>query len=282
MGTLLKQLSPPENFRANIFSLLALLLTTAVLYGHTLHVPFYLDDNAIFSGGYFLRDLGAAASNLFAQRGLTNFTFALNYRLADWSLAPLHLVNIALHAGCGLMVWSLLRQLVPGRRLPLLGALLFIAHPLQTQGVTYLAQRSTVLAAFFFLLAFYLHLQARKALDSGAALPSSKHLLPYAAAILAGACAVLAKENTATLPIVLIIYDQLFSCPVKRVWQRTWVYYLPFFLVPLLLGVITLSQQTGEKVAGYSYYPLESLLHNDPLHYLVTQFSVMWSYFRLS
>lgn len=258
-----------------------MLLITAGLYGHTLHVPFYLDDNALFSGTYLLRDLAAAAQNLFSQRGLTNLTFALNYRLADWSLAALHLVNIAFHLFCALLVWRLLRQLMRGRWLPLLGALLFIAHPLQTQGVTYLAQRSTVQGAFFFLLAFFFHLQARSQLAAGAVRTSSGYLLPHVAAVVAGMCAVLSKENTATLPLVLMAYDQFFPLPDRRTWTRATCDYLPFFPVPLLLGAVVLGKQVGVKVAGFSYYPLESLLHNDPLHYLVTQFSVMWSYLRL-
>jgi hypothetical protein len=119
--------------------------TVALLYGHTLQAPFYLDDVRGIAENSLLRDLPAAASRLFSQRGLTTLTFALNHRLTGLSLPSLHLVNILLHAGCGLLVWRLLLRLAGGGWLPLLGALLFVAHPLQTQGVTYLIQRAKVL-----------------------------------------------------------------------------------------------------------------------------------------
>lgn len=258
-----------------------LLLVTAALYGHTLQVPYYLDDNALFNGTFMLRDLVASTEHLFSQRGLTNLTFAINYRLTGWSLPALHLVNIVLHAGCGWLVWSLLRRLVPGRWPALLGALLFLAHPLQTQGVTYLAQRATVLGAFLFLLAFVLHLRSREV----ESLPEGERpvafLAWHGAAVLAGAAAVLAKDNTATLPLVLFAYDRLFPRAATRDWRRALIAYLPFCLVPLLLGITALTQQAKIAEIGFSPYPLASLQHNSPLHYLVTQFSVFWVYLRL-
>ena len=133
--------------RDSLIASLLLATLCVLLYGHTLDVPFYLDDYGNLDENFLLRDLPATATQIFSRRGLTNLTFALNYRLSGWSLPPLHLANIALHAGCGFLVWLLLRQLLGGRWLPLLGALLFVAHPLQTQAVTYLVQRSTVLAA---------------------------------------------------------------------------------------------------------------------------------------
>jgi hypothetical protein len=39
-------------------------------------------------------------------------------------------------------------------RIPLYASLIFIAHPVQTQAVTYIVSRSSVLATFFYLLTF--------------------------------------------------------------------------------------------------------------------------------
>lgn len=259
-----------------------LLVVVAALYGHTLQVPFYLDDNALFNGTYLLRDLPAAARNLFSQRGLSNLTFALNYRLAtDWSLLQMHLVNIALHAVCGLLVWRLLHRLVTGPWLPVCGALLFVSHPLQTQAVTYLAQRSTLLAACFSLLTLYCHLRSRDALTSALGRRSPAYRRWYLLTISLGACAVLSKENAATLPLLLITYDLLFPRSEQRSYRQAFLDYFPFFVVPLLLGGLALTEQVAASKVGYSPYPLESLQHNSPLYYLVTQFSVIWIYLRL-
>jgi protein O-mannosyl-transferase len=260
---------------------LLLLVAVAALYGHTLQAPFYLDDQWAIIDNHLLRDLPATLGNLFSQRGLTNLTLALNCRLTGLSLPALHLTNIALHAGCGILVWLLLRRLTPGDWPPLCGALLFVAHPVQTQAVTYLIQRATVLGAFFFLLAVLGSLRARQALAAGSSRSAPAYLWPYLGAVAAGACAVLAKENTATLPLLLLAYDRLFPLPGGRSWRQTLYDSLPFCLAPLLLGVAMLAvvaNTGGEKIL---YVPLASTEHNGPLHYLVTQFSVIWVYLRL-
>ena len=270
----------PVTFRQTLWAVALILGGTAALYGHTLNAPFYLDDQWAIVDRHLLRDLPATLSRFFGQRGLTNLTFALNYRLSGLSLPPLHLVNIALHAGCTILVWRLLLRLISGRWLPLLGALLFLAHPLQTQAVTYLVQRATVLGTFFALLTLLLYLQSRDALSSGHCRCSAAFLRPYLGAVLAGACAVLAKENTATLPLALLIHDRLFPRSEPGDWRRALGGCLPFCLAPLLLAGGFLLR-AGSLDNAVLFFPLESLRYNAPLNYLVTQFSVVWVYLRL-
>lgn len=253
----------------------------ALLYGNTLEVPFYLDDNRALLENYRLRDLGATMTGLFKQRGLTNLTFALNYRLSGWALPPLHLVNIALHAGCGLLAWRLLLRLLPARRLALPGALLFVSHPVQTQAVNYLVQRATLLGAFLWMLAFLLYLRARDVAAAGQRPGTPVFFRPYLGAVAAGALAVLAKENTATLPLVLLVWERLFPAEAEPGWRPALRRVLPFCVAPLLLGAGTALSLAGGNVERIFYYPLASLQHNTPLNYLVTQFSVLWVYLRL-
>ena len=258
-----------------------LVATVALLYGHTLDVPMYLDDHGALLGNSMLRDLPATAGHFFSQRGLTNLTFALNYRLTGWALPPLHLTNIALHLLCGILAWRLLLQLLPGRILPLLGALLFLAHPLQTQAVTYLVQRSAVLATMFFLAAVLCHRQARGRLAAGEGRLARGWLAWQAGAVFCGACAVLAKESTATLPLLLMVHDALFPLPQRRTRRQWLADYLPFFAVPLLLGGPLLFSLLQGGTIPRTASALVAQQHNDPLHYLVTQFSVLWVYLRL-
>ena len=256
---------------------LIILAAVALLYGHTLNVPMYLDDHRALLENYQLRDLPATVAKVFSQRGLSNLTFALNYRMTGWSLPPLHLVNIVLHAACGLLVWRLLLRLTKGPWLPLLGALLFVAHPLQTQAVNYLVQRATMLGAFFFLLAFLLYLRARDTLTAG----SSTYLWPYLGAVLAGTLAVIAKENTATLPLVLYVYERLFPRAGGGACRPALLRLAPFCLAPALLGATLALALASGNVSRVFYYPIASLQHNTPLNYLATQFSVIWVYLRL-
>jgi len=264
--------------------LVATLLLTAVcalLYGHTLDVPFYLDDYGILFENYLLRDLPATVTQLFSRRGLTNLSFALNYRLSGWSLDPLHLVNIALHAGCGFLVWLLLRQLLAGRWLPLCGALIFIAHPLQTQGVTYLVQRSTLLATLCVLAAVLLHRRARGVLVDGGHRKGAAYLRPYLCAVLLGGGALLAKENAAALPLLLMAHDRLFPLPGRNSWRQVFLDSLPYWVAPLTLaGFVLPALLSGAERTSQSG-GLLSLQHNHSLNYLFTQFEVLWVYLRL-
>lgn len=260
-------------------TLALLLIVTAafLLYGHVLNAPFYLDDYSGIVDRYQLRDLPATIASIFNPRGITNLTFALNYQLSGLALPPLHLTNIAIHAGCGCLVFLLLRRWFPQRWLPLLGALLFIAHPVQTQAVTYLIQRAASLATFFFLLAVWFHLRTRDALAAGNQRSSRPFLLPYFAAAGAFALALLSKQNTVTLPVLLIIHDRLFPQQIVRSRKEALSDYLLYAAIPLLGITEFIAAQGGAAL----HSPLASLRGNDPLHYLVTQFSVIWVYLRL-
>ncbi len=152
----------------------AILLVGVLIYGGTLHHSFHFDDKSIRNDaaeGYFDAPgrLIAAEPNRF----LAYWTFALNFRLHRLDPPGYHLVNIAIHLLNGWLVFLWLRasmgipgvtpRIPPGRRdtTALLGALLFTAHPVQTQAVTYIVQRLASLATLWYLAACLLYLRAR-------------------------------------------------------------------------------------------------------------------------
>ena len=268
-----------------LFTALLLSVLVAGLYGHTLHAPWYFDDENAILGNPQTTDLGQALSNLFTQRGVTLFSFALNYNLGGgFSLPAFHLVNIVIHLLCGWLVYLLLRRVFPERLLwPLCGAMLFLAHPLQTQAVTYIVQRMTTLSALFFLLALYLFVRAREALGAGAAWRSRAHLAPYLGALVAGALALGAKETAAVLPLALLLFSR-FILPRTEGWRPLLLSITPFLLAPLLLGAVMLLLPLAHDAALVTLtrtQPLTNLAGNTPLRYLFTEFSVFWIYLRL-
>lgn len=258
-----------------------------LLYGHTLQVPLYLDDVFNIAQNPVVLDLGLALKGVFARRGVTILTFALNYSLGGQNILGYHLVNISIHLATATVVLLLLRRVFPQRLwLALVGALVFLSHPLQTQGVTYLVQRMTSLSAFFFLLALYLFVRGRELLASGGIFNERRHLIWYVGALIAGGLSILSKEHAVVLPLALLLYVRIFlpDTESERPWRPLLTYTAPFFALPLLAVVVYLllpiATGSGMKTLGSSGL-LNNIQGNSPLHYLVTQFKVLWIYIRM-
>ena len=78
----------------------------------------------------------------------------LNYQWGELSVWGYHLINVLLHALCVLVLWRVLALVIRRRRYGSQGegvafatALLWAVHPLHTESVTYIIQRSEVMAA---------------------------------------------------------------------------------------------------------------------------------------
>ena len=116
-------------------------------------------------------------------------------------------------------------------------ALIFVSHPLQTQAVTYLAQRVAVLATTFYLGALLCYAGSRL---SGKRITAAGLLLISLLLAMAG---VLTKENAVTIPLAILLFEVTFfrgDCAVgccRSVW-----YLLPLVAAPLaMLGRIGFS-----------------------------------------
>ncbi len=265
-------------------------LTVVALYAHTLHVPWYFDDIPSIVENPLIRDLKACFLRLFSQRGVAIFSFALNYRLGGLSLPGYHAVNIAIHLIASWLFFLLLKRVVPSRRpLALLGCLIFAAHPLQTQAVTYVVQRMASLSALFFLLSLFLFVRARESLAAGLKFGAPHHLAFYIGSLAAGVLAVFTKENTAVLPVALLLFTRFFL-PGENNWRELLKYSAPhllacglalmwLFAIKLLPALLA-----GESLADFARARTQLVVssrHNSPLYYFVTELSVLWVYIRM-
>jgi Flp pilus assembly protein TadD len=266
--------------------LVGIVLLGVLIYGHTLQAPWYLDDTPTILENPNIHSLAEAFGNLLMPRGIADLTFALNYRFGGADVLGYHLVNIAIHLVTSCLVFLLLKRVFRDRPLLALGgALIFVAHPLQTQAVTYIVQRMTSLAALFFFLAVYLYTRARETEGAPAGRGGALSWSCYGSAVLCGALAVLTKQNTAVLPLALLLFDRYFLNPgLPRPWRRQLLWLAPFCVAPALMGIqiVLLPLLSPGDALPISELPnLTHLRHNSPLNYLVTQFVVIWLYLRL-
>src|SRR2546426_2279377 len=132
---------------------MALALAGLILFGQSLNDPFHFDDVLIVNDSnvvnpahwrYFFNPLHL--------RQLTFFTFYLNHLAGGDDPSGYHVVNVAIHIANAVLFFFLLSRFVE-RWLAIAAAAVFLAHPIQTESVLYVYQRSTLLACFFSLLA---------------------------------------------------------------------------------------------------------------------------------
>lgn len=152
----------------------------------------HLTQNPCIVGPQGLADIWTSRAARYFPLVLT--TFWVEHRL--WGLAPLpyHLVNVALHAGCALVLWRVLRRLgVPGA---LLGSALWALHPVQVESVAWVTELKNTQSGLFFLLAVLLYVRSGEP-------DGDRRTGAYAAALAFSALAMASKSSTVVLPVVL-------------------------------------------------------------------------------
>jgi len=109
-------------------------------------------------------------------------------------------------------------------------ALLWLVHPVQIMGVTYIVQRLTSLSALLYLTAFAAYVAGRtvprRQEDRGASKLdlNGKQYLFYATGIVAWLLSLGVKQNVALLPVLVIVYELYFFHEdpweaVKAIWK---------------------------------------------------------------
>lgn len=282
-----------------LLQLAIIIIVGGLIYAGSLTTPFNFDDEiyivqnpAIKSFAFFMEPARLAELALeqdvrynFILRPVAYLTFAINYSLNGLDVRGYHLVNLCLHIANALLVWRFLgltlitpymakhQQTNTAARfaalLPLFAALLFVSHPLQTQGVTYIVQRFVPLSCFFFLSALVLYARSRLSDRRAVGLPLA------ALALLATLLAMKTKETGFTLPLVLLIYESaFFTGSVKKRLLRLLPFLATMAVIPwTVMGLAAPGQSDPSNLVNFSGV--------SRWEYLWTQFGVVVGYLRL-
>jgi len=176
----------------------ALLATVAVIvYLPSLAGPFHFDDYNVIVHYPTVHEWSSVFERAGAGvRAVLKASYTLNWTV-DPSPFGFHLVNIALHALNTVLVFRLGQELIRGQgrnysnAAPLIAALLFALHPMQTEAVTYISGRSSSLMATFYLSALLAYLRGAHWSVSG----------------LLFVLAVATRETAVTLPATLLLIE---------------------------------------------------------------------------
>ena len=182
-----------------------LIFISAIPYINTLSNDFVFDDISHIVENRELRDPSNLFSFIQRPRGIKYIILLTEYQI--WGLNPFgyHLTNLILHALCTISLYFLLTKIFINSRIPLITALLFATHPIHTEAVTAISNRTELLAMFFFTWSFSFYILRK----------SSQWL--YFFSIISFVLALFSKEAAVvSLPVILILYDLYFT-PLKEV-----------------------------------------------------------------
>jgi tetratricopeptide (TPR) repeat protein len=168
----------------------ALALLVLVAYANSLGSSFHFDDAAIFTDPRILRPgFGWDIFRLEQTRPLTNLTFHWNYLVGGQDPVLYHWVNLLLHAANSILLLAVARRYLSPFTAGCV-AVLFALHPLQTESVTYVFARSTLLSTHLALWVLWFHARGK-----------------YLSSALLFGLSLLAKEETIALPGFLLLLE---------------------------------------------------------------------------
>ncbi len=201
--------------------ILILLSVSFAVYFNALAGDFVYDDEIQIVENLWIRDIRNIPAIFFKgvwsfqsetvsnyYRPLMHIVYMLNYHLFGLKAWGFHLVNILIHCGVSVLVFLVIRRLLPEHRAlvspaylspPFMAAMLFALHPIHTEAVTWISGLPDVAFTFFYILSFYIYVKS-KAVLSGS----------YLFSVACFAVAALFKEPALTLPVILLAYDYIF------------------------------------------------------------------------
>ena len=261
-----------------------LLVATGICaYHNSFHGPFIFDDGPSIPENPHLHHLWPIRDALSAPpystvngRPVVCLTLAMNYALGGLNVRGYHAFNLALHLASALVLFGILRRTFAGEKLRYLFgvesvwlaaviALIWVVHPLQTESVTYLVQRTELLMGLFLLLALYCTLRGSGSKRSGAW---------YVAAVVSCALGMGSKEVMVAAPLIVLLYDRVFlASSFRESWGRRGTLYIGLAATWLILVVLvanTPHSRTGFDINGVTSWD-----------YLKTEAGVITYYLRL-
>ncbi|WP_347484671.1 hypothetical protein ABFV80_002465 [Vandammella animalimorsus] len=244
---------------------LALLACAGLCYAPGLHGGFLFDDFANLAplgksdGGVHNFDtLRAYLQSGFAGptgRPISLLSFLLDAR--DWPADPFSFkrTNLILHALCATMILAcsvvMLRALSwPENRVwpvALLGATLWLLHPLWISTTLYAVQRMAQLAALFVLLGLWAWLHGRQYLPSS---PRRAYVWMSLAVLFGTVLAVLSKENGILLPVLIGVVEWVLASQHEVThaarpslfWRAIFLYLPSILVIGYLLSLVDFSE----------------------------------------
>ena len=190
-----------------------LLILTYVLFYQTFYNEWTIDDFPVLIHNPDIKSLSGFFNDTYPGRPLRELTLLLDFVFFGDNPFGYHFQHLFWHGLNAILVYLLARKLFSSSLLALLGAVLFLAHPLNVEVVANISNRKDSLSLVFSLLSV---------LAFGGAHQSSKNrrLVLFFGSIFLYLVACHAKQNAFLLPVLWLAYEYRFIPPGQRLLAR--------------------------------------------------------------
>ena len=298
-----------SNIQKHLIAIFLISAIATIIYSNSFDCTFHFDDQHAIVENYAIHRFDLKEIFSSSSRPILYVTLAINYYFGKLNVFGYHLVNLLLHISNGIMLYFILFQTVNlsslkekyrerAYRIALYASLIFISHPIQTQAVTYIISRSSVLATTFYLLTLLLFIQAMSR-EQGAGSKEQRaksverrvknsRFSALRSSLLAGAffasCLGMGtKQIVATLPLMLLIYDFYFISDgsLKMLKEHCKVH---IAMLATISVTIYLSATGLQKFVSFDYAQGVQMPFGEPItsfQYFMTQLHVIPYYIKL-
>jgi protein O-mannosyl-transferase len=242
-----------RNRNRNLQLAAVFILTAFIAFAPSLDAPFDFDDRPAILDNTTIRQLwppsalwrtppfGTAVSG----RPVVNYSFALNYALnramaisqtpasdgAEQTIGY-HVANVLLHVAAALLLFAVIRRTVRSPAvaanwhesadwLAAIVAGIWLVHPIQTEAVDYVSQRTELMVSVCYLGTLYAAIRAWPATATvGSATPPRRGTFAWSlVAVVVCLLGMASKEVMISAPLMVMLYDRAF---LAQSWRALW------------------------------------------------------------
>jgi tetratricopeptide (TPR) repeat protein len=213
-----------EKFKSRVWCFAAVLAVLVLAaYGNNLHGAFVLDDVPWILNNPNIRSLWPIWKPLAnTSRPVVQWSLAVNFAFNGLNAVSYHLTNNLLHALTALVLFGVVRRTLRTEQLAarfgdaadgigFATALLWALHPLDTESVTYIIQRSESMAGLFSMLTLYGVIRGTTSRRA-----AGWNFL----AVLSCVLAIGSKPVSVVIPFAVLAYDRVF---LAGTWSELWL-----------------------------------------------------------
>ncbi|MFH1867421.1 MAG: hypothetical protein ABH843_00495, partial [Candidatus Omnitrophota bacterium] len=199
-------------------SLILIVVLGFVVYANSLNGEFLWDDDNLVKENVYIRDFSNVRA-LFTKnirgglqekismpyRPMQMLTYMLDHSIWKLDVRGYHITNTILHILAALSIYWLINILYDNRFLSLATAMLFVAHPIHTEAVSYISGRADPLAALFIILSLIFYIKHTNRED----------FKIYILSLLSYILALLSRENAIILPALILLYHYISKTKIR-------------------------------------------------------------------